>query len=281
MHVRSPRIGVFSLCLLLLSAVSARAQPPSPVGFVEPPSRELEILPFTDAQIDKLLTTFNEVIAAGVDVSDPATDPELNLWKFLRWLQNGILSPKQQGRVLTELSRASEAHPELADMLEKEARAVRSVTIGKVAPEIEGPDLDGQNFRLSDYRGKVVMLTFTGDWCGICRSEYPYQRLLQELYKDWPFVLLSVNSDTSPEVARKAKTSRGLFYRSWWEKRSDSKASGPIARTYDLYGWPTVYLLDDEGVIRFVDLRQEDLLKAVRQLLTEMDRRSVSLQTGG
>ena len=38
------------------------------------------------------------------------------------------------------------------------------VKVGKVAPEIEGPDVDGENFKLSDYRGKVVMLDFWGDW---------------------------------------------------------------------------------------------------------------------
>ncbi len=39
-----------------------------------------------------------------------------------------------------------------------------SLEIGKVAPEIEAPDLDGVNFRLSDYRGKVVVIDFWGDW---------------------------------------------------------------------------------------------------------------------
>ena len=40
----------------------------------------------------------------------------------------------------------------------------RNLQVGKVAPDIEGPDIDGVNFKLSDYRGKVVMLDFWGDW---------------------------------------------------------------------------------------------------------------------
>jgi hypothetical protein len=41
---------------------------------------------------------------------------------------------------------------------------IRNLAIGKVAPEIEGEDMDGQAFKLSDYRGKVVVLDFWGDW---------------------------------------------------------------------------------------------------------------------
>ena len=280
MHVRSLRVGVFCFCVSLLFSSVAYAQDPLPVGFAEPPTRVLEVGEFTDAQVDDLLETFSRVVTRSRATDDPVADPELNLWKFMRWIQTGVLSPAQEARVLRGIALAAEARPDLAMLLEKEARAVRTLTVGKVAPDIAGPDLDGEPFRLSDYRGKVVVLAFTGEWCAICRSEYPYQRLLQELYKDWPFAMLAVNSDSSMEVARKAKASRGLQYRAWWEKRSDSQSAGPIARTYDLYGWPTVYVLDDEGVIRFVDVRQEDLLKAVRQLLMEVERKSQSLQPG-
>ena len=128
--------------------------------------------------------------------------------------------------------------------------------------------------KLSDYRGKVVVLTFSGDWCVICRSEYPYQRFLEELYADWPFAIVGVNSDSSPEAARAARAKRGLSYPTWWEARGTGGTRGPIASAYNLYGWPTIYVLDAEGVIRFVDVRDEDLLKAVRQLLEETQRSS-------
>ena len=55
----------------------------------------------------------------------------------------------------------------IGEMVARKIKAieVRSrVKVGKVAPEIEGPDIDGENFKLSDYRGKVVMLDFWGDW---------------------------------------------------------------------------------------------------------------------
>ena len=53
---------------------------------------------------------------------------------------------------------------------------LRRLGLGRVAPEIEGRDIDGHRFKLSDYRGRVVVLTFSGTWCGPCEAMYPHQR---------------------------------------------------------------------------------------------------------
>jgi peroxiredoxin len=263
---------------MLLAASAAQSQVRLNVGFSEPPTRRLEVGMFSDEKLDELLRTLDDAMAVPHILEDPTTDPELNLWKFMRWLQSGTLTSEQENRVVAQLHDLAEQFPDRAALLEKQAGAVRRLTIGKVAPDIEGPDLDGVDFRLSDYRGKVVLLTFTGDWCAICRVEYPYHRLLSELYAEWPFAILTVNSDPRVELARKADAKKGLLSRSWWETRGDSKRPGRIATAYNLYGWPTTYLIDDTGTIRFVDLRQEDTLKAVRQLLTELERRAVDTE---
>ena len=52
----------------------------------------------------------------------------------------------------------------LGQMAEGDLFEIRRLQIGMVAPEIEGEDVDGQEFKLSDYRGKVVLLDFWGDW---------------------------------------------------------------------------------------------------------------------
>jgi hypothetical protein len=52
----------------------------------------------------------------------------------------------------------------MGEIAENELFALRNLAIGKTAPDIEGQDLDGVDFKLSDYRGKVVMLDFWGDW---------------------------------------------------------------------------------------------------------------------
>jgi peroxiredoxin len=276
MHVRSPRVLLLSICL---AAFTGRMAAQQPVLFTEPPSsHELTTSIFTDADIDRLTDTLQRAMAVPAGSTDPTADPELQLWKFTKWLQTGQLSPEQETRITDRLGALSQQFPARAPMLQQEQRTVKGLTIGKTAPEIVGHDLDGQEFRLSDYRGKVVVLTFSGDWCGICRAQYPYQRLLQDLYKDQPFAIVSVNSDNNVDAARRGKVKAGLTYRSWWDGYGDSRIEGPIARLYNVYGWPTTYVLDERGVIRFVDLRQEDLLKGVRQLMDDLEQKIVLAQ---
>jgi peroxiredoxin len=152
--------------------------------------------------------------------------------------------------------------------------------VGKVAPEIAGTDLDGRPFKLSDYRDKVVVLSFSAEWCGICRTQAPYERFLLDRYARWPVVLLSVQTGSSREAARQAQTMDPLAHRSWWDEPRKGETRGPIASAWNVIGWPASYVIDGEGVIRFVDLRDEDLLKAVRQLTdAQLDREAKAKRT--
>ena len=88
----------------------------------------------------------------------------------------------------------------------------------------------------------------------------PYHRFVLENYGDRPIVLLGVNSDAKLETARQAKIDENLPYRTWWDGHSQPDADvvaaeGPIATQWNVTGWPTIYLLDEEGVIRFVGKR--------------------------
>jgi hypothetical protein len=89
-----------------------------------------------------------------------------------------------------------------------------------------------------------------------------------ELYKQWPFSILSVETGSSPDAIKQIKSSAALPYRSWWDSPSKT-GPGPIANAWNVGGYPAVYVLDGNGVIRFVDIRYEDLLKGVRQLLSQ------------
>jgi hypothetical protein len=53
---------------------------------------------------------------------------------------------------------------DVSDWAKGELFELRNLRVGKVAPDIEGEDLDGVKFKLSDYRGKVVVIDFWGDW---------------------------------------------------------------------------------------------------------------------
>jgi peroxiredoxin len=263
-----------SLGWLWFTAAAAPAAQET-VGFTKVPTREIVVAPFSDEELSGLVATLDALLARHADPARWAFDTELYLQHFVDRLQRGVLSPAQEARVVEHFQALEARYPSDATRFEKRRRAITALAIGKVAPDIVGRDLDGAEFRLSDYRGRVVVLTFSGDWCGACRAEYPYQRLLLELYEDRPFTLLGVSSDADPEAAGKAKADRHLAYRMWWDGDGKKRTEGPIATTWGVGGWPTVYVLDERGVIRFVNLRQEDLLKGVRQLMTELAQKPV------
>jgi thiol-disulfide isomerase/thioredoxin len=143
--------------------------------------------------------------------------------------------------------------------------ALWNLALGKVAPDIEGGDLDGKKFKLSDYRGKVVVLIFCGHWCGPCRQMNPQKQKLVERHADKPFALLEVNSDDDRETVKRTMAREKLTWRCWFDGGRD----GPIARRWHVHSWPTIIVLDARGVIRYKELRGDLLDRAVETLLAE------------
>ena len=97
----------------------------------------------------------------------------------------------------------------------------------------------------------------------------PHERSLVERLKDKPFALLGVNSDTDKSYyASENKGDMLVTWRSFW--CGPKGTSGPIPTKWNVRGWPTIYVLDHKGVIRFKDVRGEDMDRAVDALLAEM-----------
>ena len=122
---------------------------------------------------------------------------------------------------------------------------------------------------MNEYRGDIVVLYFSGQWCGPCRGEYPYQRFMLELFKDEPVTILGVNSDDEIETIREAKKDEGLHYRVWWDGHGEERTEGPIATAWNVTGWPTIYILDKQGVIRYTGTRKAKVITAVNKLLAD------------
>lgn len=119
---------------------------------------------------------------------------------------------------------------------------------GKLAPEITLNDLNGQTVKLSDYRGKIVVLNFWASWCPPCKSEMPeINKAAQEFAKGSDAVLLTVNlTDGSRETVDKAR-----------KYIADNEYSMPVwldtqgraANAYNITSIPTTYIIDRQGVI--------------------------------
>ena len=94
----------------------------------------------------------------------------------------------------------------------------------------------------------------------------PHERKMVEKFANKPFVLLGINSDESRSALKKIMNKEGIA----WPNIYDGK-EGAIAKKWNVHGWPTIYVIDQQGVIRHRDLRDEQLEQAVSDLL-ENDR---------
>ncbi len=164
----------------------------------------------------------------------------------------------------------------LGEVASQELFALRHLRVGKTVGEIEGEDLDGSNFKLSDYRGKVVVLVFCGDWCGPCRAMYPHERSLVKKMEGKPFALVGVNSDPDREKLKKRLADEKITWRSFWN--GPKGPEGPISRAWKVRNWPTIYVLDDKGVIRHKDVPDKKLDEAVDELLGKLEQERKGLR---
>jgi thiol-disulfide isomerase/thioredoxin len=139
----------------------------------------------------------------------------------------------------------------------RELYALRNLRPGKPAPEIAADDLDGKPFKLSDYRGKVVVLVFWASWCAPCMAAVPHERELVERYRGRPFVLVGVNGDDNKAAAARAVAQQQIPWRSFWNG-PDHRGSA-ILNAYNVRGWPTVYVIDPRGVIAARELGEKQL----------------------
>lgn len=116
----------------------------------------------------------------------------------------------------------------------------------------------------SDFDGKVVVLDFWADWCPHCVNMYPLERrLVKQLAKE-PFALLGINTDGKERLQELIEKQTVT-----WQNWNDGQR-GPITEQYRVESFPTLYVLDHEGIIRYRDVRGDQLTKAVKELVANV-----------
>jgi peroxiredoxin len=174
---------------------------------------------------------------------------------------------KQLGKVIQDYADVPTGQTNLGDVARAKLSALRHLSVGRPAQDIEGQTLDGKPMKLSDFRGKVVVLAFWADWCGYCRQMYAQQHSLVERLKDRPFAVVGVNCDDDKERAKHVMDRARFNWRNWWD--GDKSAGERITKAWQVDGFPTIYVLDAKGIIRYKDKRGEELEEAVDKLLAE------------
>ena len=97
---------------------------------------------------------------------------------------------------------------------------------------------------------------------------YPHERSLVKKMADRPFALLGVNSDEDLDKLKERMVEENITWRSW---RNGGTTSGPISTEWNVSGWPTIYVIDHEGVIRYKNVRGDDLDAAIEELVAKAE----------
>lgn len=152
----------------------------------------------------------------------------------------------------------------LADQASQMIFEMTHLAEGGEAPEIEGIDAMGQAFKLSDYRGKHVVLCFWGGWCHACHGILPLLNQFHAQSEGKPLVVLGVNTDAGDEGPA-ALQQYEVKFRNWM----DQTTGGPITTLYNLRNFPTLYLIDDQGIILKRNPSLTDITTCLDQLTSD------------
>ncbi len=140
--------------------------------------------------------------------------------------------------------------------------------MGQPAPDFVLKSASGENLRLSEFRGDVVMINFWATWCGPCRQEMP---LLDEMYTRYQrvgFSLLGVNIDDDSRKALNMISELGVSFPVLFD------VSKEVSKLYKVNAMPVTILVDRDGIVRHVHQGYQpgyelDYLDEIRSLLRE------------
>lgn len=180
-------------------------------------------------------------------------------YRFLNRGFNTLEEIAEVRRYLAELSPEVQKSFYFKKMTESLNRFAACAT-GSQAPEIVGKGLDGNSVRLSDFKGRYVLVDFWFAGCSWCRKEGPYLKKAYHSYREKGFTILGVSTDRDEVEWRQAIREDQSDWNHLLLDREDVRS---VLETYCIVGFPHIILIDPEGRIIAKELRGDDLVKTV------------------
>lgn len=139
----------------------------------------------------------------------------------------------------------------------------RDLVIGQLAPDFLLSSHEGEDIRLSDYKGQIVLLNFWATWCKFCDKEMPDLQVLNDSYED--VTVLAINVNESLDQVRPYIEEGGYSFDIAMDIESN------LVRKYNITAYPTSYFVDQEGVLLgavqgMMSLSQmEDIIEQIKE----------------
>ncbi|RZT96406.1 uncharacterized protein DUF4369 [Ancylomarina subtilis] len=151
-----------------------------------------------------------------------------------------------------------------AEKIEQTLTRFEKSVVGKNAPDFSGTDTLGITKRLSDFKGKYVLVDFWASWCYWCRLETPYFKKAIDLYDDNQLAVLGVSFD-SKEKSWRAAIEEDESH--WNQLLVTQEEMNQIKNAYAFSGIPHIILLDSQGKIVARGLRGEEMINTLKKYL--------------
>ena len=131
-----------------------------------------------------------------------------------------------------------------APSLQNGATNQTSQSNNPTAPDFSLKDLNGKTVKLSDYKGKIVILNFWAVWCKYCKQEMPdLNELNKELEKDNEAVILAVDAQESSDTVKNYLSSNKIGLKVLLDQ------DGSVTQTYSVSGFPTTFIINKDGTL--------------------------------
>lgn len=212
---------------------------------------------YLKAQLDRIpanTKAHRNAMAAAVDQLEKLGSPA-----FITFAQQYLANYSVRSEIQESLNRRME-------MLKVEAERQKLFSVGGTPPDLAYPTPDGDVFKLSSLRGKVVLLDFWASWCRPCRMENPNVVRAYQKYKNKGFDILSVSLDRNRASWLKAIEADNMT----WHHISDLKYwQSDAAKTYQVSSIPATFLLNKDGSIIAKNLRGPALDRKLAEIFSE------------